>query len=111
MKFSVPSNYRLENFIKGWFIGDFEKSLVRTKDFEVAIKKNKNGDKEGAHFNKIAEKFVVITKGSCKLNNKIFKEGDIVYIKPGEAVDFEALEECHQIVVKIPSLVGDKYEV
>ena len=29
----------LKNFIKGWFIGDFNPTLLLTENFEVAIKR------------------------------------------------------------------------
>lgn len=103
--------YRLEKFIGGWFIGDFKPSLIRTKDFEVAIKKYKKGDKEKAHVHKIADEFTIATVGSFKINGKVFKTGDIAWIKKGEIAEFEALEDTTNTVVKIPSVIGDKYEV
>lgn len=104
--------FRLEEFIGGWFIGDFEPSLVRTKDFEVAIKRYKKGDKEKAHVHKLADEFTVVTKGSFRLNGKVYKDGDVIWIKKGEiAKGFEALEDCTNTVVKIPSVIGDKYEI
>ena len=103
--------YLLKNFIRGWFIGDFTPSIIRTKDFEVAIQQYKKGAKESKHVHKIADEFTTVVKGSCTLNGKLYKEGDIVWIKKGEAAAFEAIEDCTTTVVKIPSVIGDKYEV
>lgn len=104
-------NYKLDKFTRGWFIGDFLPSLVRTKDFEVAIQIYKKGDKERPHYHKIADEFTIITNGSCKLNQKVYKAGDIIWIEPGEVAKFEALEDSTNTVIKIPSIRGDKYEV
>ena len=103
--------YKLEKFTKGWFIGDFKPSLIRTKDFEIAVKFYKKGEKENAHVHKIADEFTVVTLGSCRMNDQILKNGDIILVEKGKAVDFQALEDCTTTVVKIPSVIGDKYEV
>ena len=29
---------KIDSFTKGWFIGDFKPTLLRTKDFEAAMK-------------------------------------------------------------------------
>ena len=30
--------FKLEDFTKGWLVGDFEPSLIRSKDIEVAVR-------------------------------------------------------------------------
>lgn len=105
------TKYKLKDFTKGWFIGNFEPSLYKTKDFEVAVKIYKKGDKERAHYHKIAHEFTLVTQGQCRLNDEVFEDGDLIWIKPGEVVEFEALEDTTNTVVKIPSAKGDKYEV
>ena len=37
--------------------------------------------------------------------------GDIIVLEPGEATDFRALEKTTTVVVKMPSVLGDKYPV
>ena len=101
--------HKLDNFIKGWFVGDFEPSLVPTKDFEVAIKYYKAGDKETAHHHKIAIEYTAIAKGRVTMNGNEFKEGDIIEIAPGETTDFVVLEDTVTVVVKLPSVKDDKY--
>ena len=63
---------KIEDFIRGWFIGNFEPSLFNTKDFEVGIKKYKKGTKEKAHYHKLAKEFTVVINGIIKMNNKKF---------------------------------------
>lgn len=103
--------YKLDKFTRGWFIGNFEPSLFKTEQFEVAIKQYKKGDKETPHIHKVADEFSVVVKGSCKFNGEIFSVGDIIHIEPGEIAEFEALEDCVTTVIKTPSVIGDKYEV
>ena len=105
--------YRLENFKGGWFIGDFEPTIVRTKGFEVSVKHYKKGDTERKHVHKLAKEFTVVIVGKCRLNGEILEPGDIAVLEKGEEMteDFEALEDTITTVVKIPSVIGDKYEV
>ncbi len=35
--------------------------------------------------------------------------GDIVMVEPGEATDFVAITDAVNVVVKMPSVMGDKY--
>ena len=101
---------KLEDMIKGWFIGNFEPSLLKTNDVEVAIKSYNKGDYEDRHFHKIATEITVITKGRVKMNGIEYKAGDIVVMEPNESTDFECLENNTQnVVVKIPGANNDKY--
>lgn len=100
---------KLSDMKKGWFIGNFEPSLYKTNDCEVAIKSYKAGDYEKKHYHKVATEFTVITKGKVKMFDRIFAEGDIVVVEPGEATDFTALTDAQNVVVKIPGANDDKY--
>lgn len=103
--------HKWDNFIRGWFIGDFPLALKRTKDFEVAVKYYKKGDKEDAHIHKVAEEITLVVYGKCRMNDQILKKGDIAVVPPNESAEFEALENSSNVIVKIPSVIGDKYVV
>ena len=34
----------LKNFTKGWFVGNFDPSLIKTNDIEIGVKEYKSGD-------------------------------------------------------------------
>ena len=100
----------INEMVKGWFIGNFEPSLLKTNDVEVAVKNYNKGDYESAHYHKIATEFTVIISGRVKMNNIEYKSGDIILIEPNESTDFEALEDnTVNVVVKIPGANNDKY--
>lgn len=99
------------DFKNGWFIGNFEPTLLPTKDFEVSSRHYKKGDREARHLHKIATEYTVIGSGVFKMNGKVLREGDIVVIEPGESTDFECIESGTNFVVKTPSVIGDKYLV
>lgn len=101
---------RIDEMTKGWFIGNFEPSLLKTNAVEVALKKYKKGDYEKAHYHKIATEFTVIVSGRVRMNGKEYIEGDIIVIEPNDSTDFEALEDnTVNVVVKIPGANNDKY--
>ena len=101
---------KLENMIQGWFIGNFEPTLLRTNGVEVAVKEYKKGDYEELHYHKIATEITVITQGRVKMNGVEYIKGDIIVMEPGESTDFECLEDGTQnVVVKIPGVNNDKY--
>jgi quercetin dioxygenase-like cupin family protein len=101
----------LEDMTKGWFVGNFEPSLYKTNDCEVAVKSYKKGEAEKKHYHKIATEITVIVKGKVRMFDTIFSEGDIVVAEPGDATAFEALEDAVNVVVKLPGANDDKYEV
>ena len=103
--------YLLSEMKNGWFIGDFEPTLYKTTDCEVAVKEYKKGDYEIKHFHKVANEYTLIVKGKVRMFDKEFGEGDIILVEPGETTDFEALEDTINVVVKIPGAKNDKYIV
>ena len=103
--------FRLEDMKGGWFVGDFVPTCLKTTDCEVACKHYTKGDLDERHVHKIATEVTLIVEGLVKMNDVVYKSGDIIVIKPGEATDFHALEDTINVVVKVPSAVGDKYVI
>lgn len=101
---------KLPNFTKGWFLGNFDPSLLKTEQFEVGVKKYKEGDKDSQHLHKIATEYTIIVSGKFRMNNQELYPDDIVTIFPNQTVIFECLESGTTLVIKTPSLIGDKYE-
>ena len=101
---------KLEDMVKGWFVGNFEPSLLKTNDVEVAVKSYNKGDYEDRHYHKIATEITVIITGKVKMNGIEYKAGDIVVMEPMESTDFECLEnDTQNVVVKYPGANNDKY--
>lgn len=100
---------KLEDMFKGWFVGNFDPTLIKTNDVEVAVKVYKKGDCEVEHYHKIATEITVIVSGRIKMNNVEYSKGDIIVIEPNETTDFEALEDTVNAVVKFPGASNDKY--
>ena len=97
--------------LKGWFVGDFKKSAYITSDCEVAVKSYSKGDFEDPHYHKIATEITLIQRGKVVMFDRVHASGDIIVVEPGDVTAFLALEDTVTVVVKVPSVIGDKYNV
>lgn len=100
---------KIDQFIKGWLVGDFEPALFKTKEVEVGVKYYKAGDKEENHYHKIATEYSIVLRGSVRMLNQTFKEGEIITVLPNIQNRFECIEDACVMVIKTPSVIGDKY--
>lgn len=101
---------KLDNMVRGWFIGSFTPTAYTTGAAEVGIKNYPAGAQEGRHYHKIATEITVILSGRVLMNGREFGAGDIVTIEPNESCEFEALSETQTVVVKVPGETDDKYQ-
>lgn len=99
----------LDDMTKGWFVGNFDPSLFKTKSAEIAVKRFIKGETEVAHFHKIATEITVVVSGTVKMFNRNWNEGDIIVAEPYEVTSFEAITDSVLTVVKLPGANNDKY--
>lgn len=100
---------RLDSMKGGWFVGNFKPTVLDTKDYEVGIKIFTKGTVEKRHVHKIAYEISVLVEGHVRMDGHTMNTGDIILLEPGEPSDFEALSDGLMVVVKSPSIPGDKY--
>lgn len=103
--------FKLENMVKGWFVGGFDPTAFKTDACEVAVKHYKAGDYEAPHFHKVATEITVIVSGAVEMCGKQWSEGDIIVLSPGEITEFHALTDAINVVVKLPGALNDKFIV
>ena len=102
---------KLSDMHRGWFIGDFEPSVMRTPLFEVGVLTHLKGETWPAHYHAVATEYNVLLEGSMRISGQVIEPGDIFWFEPGDIADPEFLEDCKVLCVKRPSIIGDKYEV
>lgn len=102
---------RIEDFTRGWIIGNFDPSLLKTDRFEVGLLQHKAGEVWPKHYHKIGTEYNVLVNGKMIIQDRELNSGDVFVFTPGEIADPIFLEDCTVLVVKIPSIPGDKYEV
>lgn len=101
---------KLSEMTKGWFVGNFDPTLHRTGDVEIAVKKYVAGDYEATHYHKVATEITVIVSGTVEMNGVRHEAGDIIVVEPGETTDFLAVTDATNAVVKLPGASNDKYQ-
>lgn len=99
----------VNEYTKGWLVGNFEPSLINSKDIEVGLKYYKKGDKESSHVHKIITEYTIVVSGKIKMNDEVYIEKDIVTILPNVPTNFESLEDSITLVIKTPSIPSDKH--
>ena len=95
--------------VNGWFVGNFEPTVLSTNDVEVAVKRYEKNDYEERHFHKVATEITMVVEGKIEMNGSVYQSGDIITIDPFTATDFRALTNVITVVVKHPGANNDKY--
>jgi len=101
--------YRKKDMDRGWFVGDFVPTCLKTSHCEVAVKEYAPGAYEEAHYHKIATEVTMVIEGDVEMNGVRYSKGDIVVIEPDEVTDFRAITNVVNVVVKVPGEKNDKY--
>ena len=102
-------HFRLEDMIRGWFVGGFNPTAHSTQACEVAVKRYQAGDYESSHFHKVSTEITLVLSGRVRMLGKTWSDGDIIVLEPGTVTDFEALTDAVNVVVKVPGALDDKY--
>ncbi len=103
--------FKMSDMVGGWFVGDFFPTAFKTNLFEVCYKTHTKGEQWDRHYHKEATEINYLISGKVKIQNIILSAGDIFVIYPWEISDPEFLEDCEVVIVKTPSVIGDKYIV
>ena len=102
---------RLDEMVKGWFVGGFTPSAYSTEACEVGVKHYRAEDREASHRHLVATEITVVLYGTLRMAGQQWNAGDIVVLAPGEVTDFLAVTDCATVVVKVPGALNDKYLV
>lgn len=100
--------FRLENFVRGWIVGNFEPSLLKT-NFEVGITTHQAGEKHQDHFHKNSTEINVLLQGEMIVNGKKIVQGDIFILHPYEVSIVEFITDVTVIVIRDKSDPFDKF--
>jgi dTDP-glucose pyrophosphorylase len=93
--------FKLENFVNGWFIGDFEPSILKNSGVELAVMNKKKGiGINDFHYHENCIEVNVLIKGKMKVNNKFIQENEIFIFNPNVPSIYEYLEDCIFVVFK-----------
>lgn len=103
--------HKLADFWRGWFIGDFEPSVLKTEQFEAGYLFHPKGEQWPDHYHKLGTEYNLLIKGSMRIGGELIEPGDIFILEPYEVASPEFLEDCYIMCIKSPGNKGDKYLV
>lgn len=104
----VKKRERIENFKKGWFIGNFEPSLLNSRDFEVALQFHPKGFVGEKHYHARSIEYNLIVKGKVNICGEEMNKGDIFIFYPNQISESIFLEDTEIVVIRTPSAQNDK---
>jgi hypothetical protein len=101
--------YKLSDMVNGWFIGNFEPSVIKTTEFEVGCHFYKKGTKTINHIHKFSIEINLIVTGKIQINEIVLEAGSIFIFGKGEESGLpEFLDDTILSIIKIPSCLNDK---
>ncbi len=101
--------HKLDEMVRGWFVGPFEPTAHHTTGAEVCVKSYAAGEAEPRHVHKVATEVTAVIAGTVRMNGRECSAGEIVVLAPGEPTDFVAVTDATTVAVKTPAVAGDKY--
>jgi hypothetical protein len=102
---------KLEDTIGGWFVGNFDKAIYKTKGLEVSFKIHKKDEKWDWHYHEHLDEINLLVRGTMTLQGKTFVPGDIFVLEPMEIADPVFHEDCEVVCIKVPNFTNDKIVV
>lgn len=98
----------VKDFTKGWMIGDFEPSVLRTNCFEFARQFHPKGFVGQRHVHDQSTEYNYIASGRLLASGKELSKGDMFIYAPGEVSEVTFLEDTDTIIIRTPSIPTDK---
>jgi quercetin dioxygenase-like cupin family protein len=100
---------KLSDMHRGWFIGNFDPSLLKTTQVEVGVLTHLKGEHWAPHYHKLGTEYNVLLAGSMRVCDTELSAGDTFVIEPYEVAEPIFHEDCTIVCVKFPGNTGDKY--
>jgi hypothetical protein len=103
--------YNTKDMKNNWYIGAFNPTVYYTKEFEVGILEHKAGEFWPSHYHEKCTEINYLLNGTMELNDELLIAPIIFVIEKNEIARPKFITDCTIIVVKTPSVPGDKIVV
>ena len=101
--------YNIKDMKHGWFIGNFEPSMLKTDQFEVGHHFWKEGTSPVLHKHNVLTEYNYIVKGCVRIpGDQLLYAGSMFVFEPGDVSDISFMTDTELIVIKVPSIPNDK---
>jgi dTDP-glucose pyrophosphorylase len=108
-KFEQEVTWTRDEFVRGWFIGNFEPNSFKTQLFEVGVLYHQKGERWAYHYHKEITETNILLEGSMIINEKHITQGMQFIFHPNEISCPIFLDDCRVLCIKVPSIVDDKH--
>lgn len=102
---------KIEDTIGGWYVGNFDNAVYKTKGLEASYKIHLAGEKWDWHYHEHLDEINLLISGSMTIQGQLIIPGTIFILEPMEIADPVFHEDCHVICIKVPNLTNDKVVV
>jgi mannose-6-phosphate isomerase-like protein (cupin superfamily) len=109
--FPESQRFQLDDFVRGWFVGNFEPSIVKTDKYEIGLLTHNKGEKWDFHYHKLADEINFLVEGRMRINERLIEKGSLFVIQKNQLTCPDFLENCKILCIKVPSVPTDKYSV
>jgi len=104
----MPIFNNLENYIGGWFIGDFDPSILRTKEFEICVVSHRRNETTRQHYHTSSTEINLVLSGKLEVNGRLLHKNDIFIYEKNEVSDVHFIADSELCVIRVPSAPNDK---
>lgn len=101
--------HNIKDFKNGWMIGNFEPTMLKTENFEIAHHHYCADFVSQPHIHKVATEYNYILKGLLEIEGQLLESGKIFVFEPGEFKQVRFIYDTDLIIIKTPSIPTDKY--
>ena len=98
----------ISQFHRGWILGNFFPTLLKTDKIEVGILSHKANEIWPYHIHDYSDEYNYVYSGEMTVNDQFYKTGDGFFIPKGHPAVPQFKTDCLVICVKIPSIPTDK---
>lgn len=99
---------RLDEFVRGWVVGDFTPSIHRNQHVEVAVTTHLAGEPTFPHLHKESTEINIVVRGSLEANGSQLGPKDIFIYERGETCFVDFIEDTTLVVIRFPAAPNDK---
>lgn len=100
----------IKDFNFDYFIGNFNPSLLKTNEVEIAFRSYKKYTIIHPFFRKKDQEIVLITKGCIEYENNLYKKGDILNWAPNEKIYGFIKENTDVLIIRSPGTKSDWFQ-
>jgi len=90
----------ISRFTRGWYVGNFEPSILKDAGVELGYLHFKKGKQNDFHYHEFCTEINLLVKGKMNVNGKEINEGDIFVFDPMVPVIVVFLEDTNIVVLK-----------